>query len=163
MSGGSIWASLECQCQWTMLFLNRWRVSSHILRYDTNPPAIQNLHSITHWVWAFRIRAVVLLIVWHVVLYKTRRLSEACVTFKKNSLKEIDPRIHLSEVMLICPKLYLSTRVIEGVVIYVFSQRLIPLWVGHCGETFVITFNKYCDIVPFTSTRKAFFWDHYRK
>ena len=85
------------------------------------------------------------------------------MTFKKNSLKEIDPRIHLSEVMLICPKLYLSTRVIEGVVIYVFSQisvniyGLIPLWVGHCGETFVITFNKYCDIVPFTSTRKAFF------
>ena len=24
-----------------MLFLNSWRVSSHIVRYDTNPPAIQ--------------------------------------------------------------------------------------------------------------------------
>ena len=28
-----------------MLFLNRWRVSSHIVRYDTNPPAIQKQHS----------------------------------------------------------------------------------------------------------------------
>jgi hypothetical protein len=27
----------------SMLFLNRWRVSSHIVRYGTNPPAIQKV------------------------------------------------------------------------------------------------------------------------
>jgi hypothetical protein len=30
----------------SMLFLNSWRVSSHIVRYDTNPPAIQKTDSI---------------------------------------------------------------------------------------------------------------------
>jgi hypothetical protein len=28
----------------SMLFLNSWRVSSHIVRYDTSPPAIQKQH-----------------------------------------------------------------------------------------------------------------------
>jgi hypothetical protein len=66
MSGGSIWPSLECQC----CFLNSWRVSSHIVSYDTNPPTIQK----QHWhsregqiepplfecerEWAFRIQAL---------------------------------------------------------------------------------------------------------
>jgi hypothetical protein len=99
MSGGSIRVSLECQCcfwiaaglrpytkssltlnEWrfnlsfswmSMLFLNSCRVSSHIVRYDTNPPAIQKQH--WHWreaqieppliececEWAFIIRALV--------------------------------------------------------------------------------------------------------
>jgi hypothetical protein len=39
-SGGSIWASLECQC---CFWIAAWRMSSHIVRYDTNPPAIQKL------------------------------------------------------------------------------------------------------------------------
>jgi hypothetical protein len=56
-----------------MLFLNNWRVSSHILRYeyDTNPPAIQKQqwHSREAQIelplneseceWAFRIRALI--------------------------------------------------------------------------------------------------------
>jgi hypothetical protein len=53
-----------------MLFLNSCRVSSHIVRYDTNPPAIQKLHWHSREAqieppliececeWAFRIRAL---------------------------------------------------------------------------------------------------------
>jgi hypothetical protein len=51
----------------SMLFLNSWRVSSHIVRYDTNPPAIQKQHwhsreariepPLIECEWAFRIRA----------------------------------------------------------------------------------------------------------
>jgi hypothetical protein len=51
----------------SMLFLNSWRVSSHIVRYDTNPPAIQEQHwhsreahiepPLIECEWAFRIRA----------------------------------------------------------------------------------------------------------
>jgi hypothetical protein len=37
MSGGS-----DLSFSWvSMLFLNNWRVSSHIVRYDASPPAIQ--------------------------------------------------------------------------------------------------------------------------
>jgi hypothetical protein len=53
----------------SMLFLNSWRVSSHIVRYDTSPPAIQKQqwHSreaqiespLIECEWAFRIRALV--------------------------------------------------------------------------------------------------------
>jgi hypothetical protein len=55
-----------------MLFLNSWRVSIHIVRYDTNPPAIQKQHWHSREAqieppliececeWAFRIRALVL-------------------------------------------------------------------------------------------------------
>ena len=57
-----------------MLFLNSWRVSSHIVRYDTNPPPILvknsiDMHSREAQIesplieyeceWAFRIRAQV--------------------------------------------------------------------------------------------------------
>jgi hypothetical protein len=54
----------------SMLFLNSWRVSSHIVRYDTSPPAIQKQqwHSREAQIelpliececeWAFRIRAI---------------------------------------------------------------------------------------------------------
>jgi hypothetical protein len=59
-------------CSWvsmqTMLFLrNSWRVSSHMVRYDTSPPTIQKQqwHSseahielpLIECEWAFRIRA----------------------------------------------------------------------------------------------------------
>ena len=55
----------------SMLFLNSWRVSSHIVRYDTNPPAVQKQHWHSMEVqiepplfecereWAFRIQAIV--------------------------------------------------------------------------------------------------------
>jgi hypothetical protein len=53
-----------------MLFLNSWRVSSHIVRNDTSPPAIQKQHwhsrealielPLIECEWAFRIRAIVL-------------------------------------------------------------------------------------------------------
>jgi hypothetical protein len=53
----------------SMLFLNSWRVSSHIVRYDTNPPAIQKQywHSreahieppLIECEWAFRLRAYI--------------------------------------------------------------------------------------------------------
>jgi hypothetical protein len=47
------------------LSVNSWKVSSHIVKYDTNPPAIQK-HSqeaqielpFIEWEWAFRIRAI---------------------------------------------------------------------------------------------------------
>jgi hypothetical protein len=52
----------------SMLFLNSWRVSSHIVRYDTTPPAIQKQHChsreaqieppLIECEWAFRIRAI---------------------------------------------------------------------------------------------------------
>jgi hypothetical protein len=52
----------------SVLFLNSWRVSSHIVRYDTNPPAIQKQqwHSrkaqieppLIECEWAFRIVSV---------------------------------------------------------------------------------------------------------
>jgi hypothetical protein len=54
----------------SMLFLNSWRVSSHIVRYDTKPPAVQKQqwHSREAQIeppliecqceWAFRIRAL---------------------------------------------------------------------------------------------------------
>jgi hypothetical protein len=52
----------------SMLFLNSWRVSSHIVRYDTYPPAIQKQHwhsreaqiepePLFECEWAIRIRA----------------------------------------------------------------------------------------------------------
>jgi hypothetical protein len=52
-----------------MLFLNSWRVSSHIVRYETNPPAMQKQdqwHSreaqieppLFECEWAFRIQAI---------------------------------------------------------------------------------------------------------
>jgi hypothetical protein len=46
----------------SMLFLNSWRVRSHIVRYDTNPPTIQKQQltlkkcsdwTSTHWVWVW--------------------------------------------------------------------------------------------------------------
>jgi hypothetical protein len=46
----------------SMLFLISWRVSSHIVRYNTNPPAIQKqqwhsreaqIGTSTHWVWVW--------------------------------------------------------------------------------------------------------------
>jgi hypothetical protein len=54
----------------SMLFLNSCKVSSHIVRYDTNPPVIQKQHC--HWYsreaqielplieceWAFRVRVI---------------------------------------------------------------------------------------------------------
>jgi hypothetical protein len=52
-----------------MLFLNSWRVSSRIVRYDISPPAIQKQHwhsreaqielPLMECEWAFRIRAYV--------------------------------------------------------------------------------------------------------
>jgi hypothetical protein len=54
----------------SMLFLNSWRVSRHIVRYDSNPPAIQKQHWHSREAqiepphiecqceWAFRIRAL---------------------------------------------------------------------------------------------------------
>jgi hypothetical protein len=53
----------------SMLFLNSWTVSIHIVRYRTNPPVIQTQHwhskeaqiePAQDWVWAFRIQALVL-------------------------------------------------------------------------------------------------------
>jgi hypothetical protein len=53
----------------SMLFLNSWRVRSHIVRYDTNPPAIQKHHwhsreaqierPLFEYEWAFRVQALV--------------------------------------------------------------------------------------------------------
>jgi hypothetical protein len=53
----------------SMLFWNSWRVSSHIVRYDTSPPAIQKQHwhsreaqiqpPLIECEWAFRIRALI--------------------------------------------------------------------------------------------------------
>jgi hypothetical protein len=52
----------------SVLFLNTWRVSNHIARYDTSPPAIQKQHwhsreaqiepPLIECEWAFRIRAL---------------------------------------------------------------------------------------------------------
>jgi hypothetical protein len=41
LSGGSIWVHLERNLESQVL--NSWRVSSHIVRYDTDPPAVQKL------------------------------------------------------------------------------------------------------------------------
>jgi hypothetical protein len=53
----------------SVLFFNSWRVSSRIVRYDTNPPAIQKHHwhsreaqiepPLFEYEWAFRIQALV--------------------------------------------------------------------------------------------------------
>jgi hypothetical protein len=72
MSGGSIWASMEGEY-------------SHIVRYDTNPPAIQKQHwnsieaqiepPLIECEWAFRIRAYVSLNCNRAKIYVKSKLS----------------------------------------------------------------------------------------
>jgi hypothetical protein len=86
MSGGSIWASIG----WvSMPFLNSWRVSSHIVRYDTNHPAFRKQHWHSSSQGKFRLKL-------HSLSVSEQFRIQALRPYSKSSLTLIEWKFNLS-------------------------------------------------------------------